>query len=326
MHEEVGRALHEAHEELHRRRATLQKAHSSGHLLLSVPEEDGAGRGEAHAADGADAPVRAVLQDVIELSDEGVRRFLHQCSMRRQSAAERGGGGGGNGGAGAATRAAGVLDSAGAPVGTLHLAVHLVPETSRRHGFAADLAQSQSAQDPERRLVGQIRGGADPRASRNTESVADRGLRHLRREAAAPRVRVQCVDELFHGRIAEPSKAHQTDQVRVVHGARRPETEARARDVYPELDVYYSSFRPLVHTLTGRDEMTAMKLLVDKTTDRVVGVHMLGRDAAEIVQGFAVAIKCGATKAQFDATIGIHPTSAEELVTMREPLGEGDRD
>jgi glutathione reductase (NADPH) len=70
--------------------------------------------------------------------------------------------------------------------------------------------------------------------------------------------------------------------------------------------------------LAGRDERTMMKLVVDRASDRVLGLHMVGADAPEIVQGFAVALKCGATKAQFDATVGIHPTAAEELVTMRE--------
>jgi glutathione reductase (NADPH) len=97
-------------------------------------------------------------------------------------------------------------------------------------------------------------------------------------------------------------------------------TEARARERYGEVEVYSSSFRPLKHTLTGRDEHSFMKLVVDRASDRVVGLHVLGPDAAEIVQGFAVAIKCKATKADFDATIGIHPTAAEELVTMREPV------
>ncbi|MCZ6782463.1 MAG: glutathione-disulfide reductase [Proteobacteria bacterium] len=99
-------------------------------------------------------------------------------------------------------------------------------------------------------------------------------------------------------------------------------TEAQARQRFERVDVYTSKFRPLKHTLTGRNELTFMKLLVDRATDRVVGVHMLGPDAAEVIQGFGVALKCNATKAQFDATIGIHPTSAEELVTMREPLPE----
>ena len=72
------------------------------------------------------------------------------------------------------------------------------------------------------------------------------------------------------------------------------------------------------NTLSGRDEHTMMKLVVDRADDRVLGVHMVGPDAGEIIQGFAVALKCGATKAQFDATVGIHPTAAEEFVTMRE--------
>jgi glutathione reductase (NADPH) len=97
-------------------------------------------------------------------------------------------------------------------------------------------------------------------------------------------------------------------------------TEEQAREKYGEIDVYRSTFRPLKHTLTGGEEKTLMKLLVDRASDRVVGLHMVGPDAGEMLQGFAVAIKCGATKAQFDATIGIHPTSAEELVTMREPV------
>lgn len=95
-------------------------------------------------------------------------------------------------------------------------------------------------------------------------------------------------------------------------------TEARARERYAEIDVYKSRFRPLKHTLTSSDETTFMKLIVDKRSDRVVGFHVVGADAGEMTQGVAVAIKCGATKAQFDATIGIHPTSAEEFVTMRE--------
>jgi len=94
-------------------------------------------------------------------------------------------------------------------------------------------------------------------------------------------------------------------------------TEARAREKGP-VDVYLARFKPLKHTLTGRDEKTMMKLVVDRATDRVLGCHMVGADAPEIIQGLAVAVKGGATKAQFDATIGIHPTAAEEFVTLRE--------
>ncbi|ROS04553.1 NADPH-glutathione reductase [Sinobacterium caligoides] len=95
-------------------------------------------------------------------------------------------------------------------------------------------------------------------------------------------------------------------------------TEEQARERYSSLSVFQSSFRHLKHTLSGNTEKTMMKILVDDDTDRVVGLHVLGADAGEIVQGFAVAIKAGATKATFDATIGIHPTAAEELVTMRQ--------
>jgi len=97
-------------------------------------------------------------------------------------------------------------------------------------------------------------------------------------------------------------------------------TEARAREIFDEIDVYRTRFRALKHTLSGSDEKTMMKILVDRKTDRVVGVHMAGADAPEIIQGIAIAIKAGATKTVFDATVGIHPTSAEEFVTMREPV------
>jgi glutathione reductase (NADPH) len=95
--------------------------------------------------------------------------------------------------------------------------------------------------------------------------------------------------------------------------------EAEARRLFGEVTVFRSEFRALKHTLSGSDERTLMKLIVDKATDRVVGLHMVGADAGEVVQGFAVAMKAGATKAIFDSTIGIHPTAAEEFVTMREP-------
>ncbi len=93
------------------------------------------------------------------------------------------------------------------------------------------------------------------------------------------------------------------------------EEQARRREF--EVDIYISSFRPLRHTMTGSTEKTMMKLVVDRATDRVLGCHMVGPDAGEIIQGLAVALHCGATKTQFDATIGIHPTAAEEFVTMR---------
>jgi len=97
-------------------------------------------------------------------------------------------------------------------------------------------------------------------------------------------------------------------------------SEHDARTHFGELYVYRAEFRPMKHTLTGRAEKSMMKLIVAKETQQVVGVHMVGTDAPEIVQGFAVAVKSGLTKAQFDETTGIHPTAAEELVTMRNPL------
>lgn len=96
------------------------------------------------------------------------------------------------------------------------------------------------------------------------------------------------------------------------------ETDARAK--YGEVDVYRTSFRPLKATVSGRDERVMMKLVVDAKTDRVVGAHMVGEAAGEIMQGIAIAIKAGAKKADFDATVGIHPTAAEEFVTMREKV------
>jgi len=98
-------------------------------------------------------------------------------------------------------------------------------------------------------------------------------------------------------------------------------TEQQARASNLDVDIYKSVFKPLKLTLTSRDERTMMKLVVDRTTDRVLGCHMVGADAAEIIQGLAVALNCGATKAHFDATIGIHPTAAEEFVTMRTKIG-----
>ncbi|KAA1189650.1 glutathione-disulfide reductase [Pseudohalioglobus sediminis] len=96
-------------------------------------------------------------------------------------------------------------------------------------------------------------------------------------------------------------------------------TEEQAREAFGDIALYKSEFRPMKHTISGRDERSFMKLIVDTATDRVIGVHMLGPDAGEIMQGIAIAMKAGATKAVFDNTIGIHPTAAEEFVTMREP-------
>jgi glutathione reductase (NADPH) len=98
------------------------------------------------------------------------------------------------------------------------------------------------------------------------------------------------------------------------------EEDARAR--FGDVKIFRSRFRPMKNTLAGRDEATMMKLVVDRATDRVVGCHMVGPDGPEIIQGLAIALKCGATKKQFDQTIGLHPTAAEEFVTMREPVAQ----
>lgn len=95
-------------------------------------------------------------------------------------------------------------------------------------------------------------------------------------------------------------------------------TEAEARKKYGSaIKVYRSRFRPMYYTLPGKEEKTMMKLVVDQSNDRVLGAHMVGTSAAEIIQGVAIAVKMGAKKADFDATVGIHPSSAEEFVTMR---------
>ena len=98
-------------------------------------------------------------------------------------------------------------------------------------------------------------------------------------------------------------------------------SEEQAAEAFGEITVYTSKFNAMKNTLSGRSEKTFMKLIVETASDRVVGAHMLGPDAGEIMQGIGVAVVAGATKADFDATIGIHPTAAEEFVTMRTPRG-----
>jgi len=98
------------------------------------------------------------------------------------------------------------------------------------------------------------------------------------------------------------------------------EEEARAKGL--DVAIYKSTFKPMRHTLSGRDEKTLMKLIVDKTTDVVLGAHMVGPDAAEIIQGIGIAVRMGATKAQFDQTVAVHPSAAEEFVTMRFPVSD----
>ncbi len=95
-------------------------------------------------------------------------------------------------------------------------------------------------------------------------------------------------------------------------------SEAAAAAAYESVDVYTATFRPLKNTLSGRNERTLVKLVVDAATQRVVGAHMVGPDAPEIIQGIAIAVKAGLTKEQFDATVAVHPTAAEEFVTLRD--------
>ncbi len=97
-------------------------------------------------------------------------------------------------------------------------------------------------------------------------------------------------------------------------------SEAEARKRHGAVDIYRAAFRPMKHTLSGRDERTMMKLVVDRAGGRVLGVHMVGPDSPEIIQGIAIAVKAGLTKRDFDATIALHPTAAEEFVLMRDPI------
>jgi glutathione reductase (NADPH) len=94
-------------------------------------------------------------------------------------------------------------------------------------------------------------------------------------------------------------------------------SEEKARETHPHIDVYKAHFRPLRSMVSGRDEKMLMKLVIDADSDKVLGCHILGSDAAEIVQMAAIALRLSATKAQFDATMALHPSAAEELVTLR---------
>ena len=95
-------------------------------------------------------------------------------------------------------------------------------------------------------------------------------------------------------------------------------TEHEAREKFGEADIYKTSFRPMKHTMTGREEKTFMKLVVDPKTDRVLGVHLMGPSSGEIIQAIGIAVTMGATKKQFDQTVAVHPSAAEELVTLKE--------
>ena len=130
------------------------------------------------------------------------------------------------------------------------------------------------------------------------------------------------VDHLFGAARREPIDYDLVPTAVFTHpniGTVGPSEDA-ARDKYGRVRVYRAEFKALQHTLSDSTERTLMKLLVDDASDRVVGMHMVGADAGEVIQGFAVALQGGLTKAVFDRTLGIHPTGAEEFVTMREAL------
>ncbi|MDH3241190.1 MAG: glutathione-disulfide reductase [Alphaproteobacteria bacterium] len=97
-------------------------------------------------------------------------------------------------------------------------------------------------------------------------------------------------------------------------------TEEEARAQFEQVDIYRARFRPLKHTITGREEFVMIKIVADRVSDRVLGVHMVGLDAGEIIQAVAIAVKAGVTKAQMDATMAVHPTTGEELVLMYTPV------
>ncbi|MCY4328876.1 MAG: glutathione-disulfide reductase [Endozoicomonadaceae bacterium] len=126
------------------------------------------------------------------------------------------------------------------------------------------------------------------------------------------------VDQLYHGKKEKMDYSSIPTAVFTLPNiATVGLTEEEARDKYTEISIFKSEFKSLKHALSGRDEKTFMKIIVDKKTDKVVGCHMLGNDSGEIIQGIAIAMKAGATKAIFDSTVGVHPTTAEEFVTMR---------
>lgn len=126
-------------------------------------------------------------------------------------------------------------------------------------------------------------------------------------------------ETVFGGRPRQPSHENVPSAVfsqPAVGSVGLTEEEARAK--FDAIDIYKSRFRPMKQTLTGGTEQAFVKLIVDAKTDKVLGAHIIGADAAEIIQGVGIAVKMGATKAQFDSTVGVHPSLAEEIVTMRE--------
>lgn len=131
------------------------------------------------------------------------------------------------------------------------------------------------------------------------------------------------IDTLFRGKPAKPDHG---DIATAVFTQPPVGTvglsEAQARERFGAVDIYRARFRPLKHTVSGSTEKVLVKLVVARESDRVVGVHMVGMDAAEIVQALAIAVKAGVTKAQFDATMAVHPTTAEEFVLMYEKIAD----
>jgi glutathione reductase (NADPH) len=178
------------------------------------------------------------------------------------------------------------------------------------------------------RLGQACRGGKSPGLERGAGGVQSTGGLRSRRWS----VRINLTPVALHEGICfartvfggTPTKPDHRDVPTAVFSTPNLGTvglaEDEARERHGDVLVFRSSFKPLRHTLTGRDEQTLVKLVVDRQTDRVLGAHMLGPEAGEIIQGLGVAVKCGATKAQLDSTIGIHPTTAEEFVTLRQPV------
>ena len=127
-------------------------------------------------------------------------------------------------------------------------------------------------------------------------------------------------DTVFGGKDVKVDHSPHPDGCLLAAGDRhrRPDRSRRPARASSTVDIYKTSFRPMKHTLSGRDERMLMKLVVDGETDRVLGCHICGPDAGEMAQLLGIAVRLGAKKSDFDATMAVHPTAAEELVTMRE--------
>jgi len=193
------------------------------------------------------------------------------------------------------------------------LVMYATGRSPNTHGIGLEAAGVQLAEDGRVVVDAQSRSSVD-----NIYAVGDVTNR-VNLTPVAIREGHAFADTVFGGRPTAvshdmiPTAVFSTPEIGTVG---LPEHVARER--YPKLDLYKARFRPLKATLSGRQERMLMKLLVDGETDKVVGCHILGPDAAEIVQIAAIALRMGATKADFDATMALHPSVAEELVTMRE--------